>query len=78
MNIPFDILQWASGFYLTDAIPNEWKSLSESEKHAYLAEKRCIYFENISTRELLMMIELLAKQAIKKFNVTGHSLLSEL
>ena len=53
----FEILQHASGFFLTDELPDNWEDLEDEERDAFLREHAWEPVENFSSDELWDVIE---------------------
>ena len=51
-----ELLQYASGIFLSEELPNEWPSLSEEDQNNFLEEFAVIPWEYTPPKELLEFI----------------------
>lgn len=63
----FEILQWASGHFLTEKIPDDWEDMSSAEQDDYLQEHVWEPYVNRPLGELWELIEINADTSIHFF-----------
>lgn len=67
LNIPFTILQTASGAYLCDLLPDDWESLSGDQQEDYLIMNAWEPLEGMPAADVFDLIESHAQSIVRLF-----------
>lgn len=63
----FDVLQWASGFFLTERFPSNWEDMEEEEQNQFIIDNAWQPFEYWGAEDVYDVIASLAYSTKRKF-----------
>ena len=69
----FEAYQWASGYYLTIPLPNNWYDMDERSQDEFLEGHACDMYEYWDAEDIWSEIDLLARDAHKFFSSKGRT-----
>lgn len=67
-----EVIQWASGFFLTEAFPDNHDTMSSDEILDFIEAHLCASHEHVPADELMREINLLADSAVQNRDIMRY------